>query len=363
METFKREKVADPLSKIKAAVRDITAYTLPAYRASVKLNQNENPFDIHDEIKAEVLRRLQTRAWSRYPDFVPQDLLESLARFAGWRADGTLAGNGSNELIQAILTVSVGPHTKVLLCEPTFTLYRQVVTILGGEVLSVPLRPDFQFDIEAIKRTIASQRCDLLLFCSPNNPTGSVIEGNHLREIAGNFDGLVIVDEAYHEFSGQSVVPLLNELNNLIVLRTFSKAMSMAGLRVGYLMTSPDLRREIHKATLPYNLNFFSSMAAQVACERFDLLEPAIRAIVTERQRLVEDLTAIQGVQIVPSRANFMLMRGPLPPGQLFKAFHERDILIRDVSKYQMLSDYVRISVGTPEENDLLIAGIREIKG
>src|SRR5215510_5470341 len=128
-----------PLDKIKPAVREITAYTLKPHRASIKINQNENPWDMPDEIKTEVVRRLAGRAWSRYPDFVPTALLERLAAFAGWKSEGTLAGNGSNELIQATLMVTVGVGTRVVLPEPTFTLYRQIVSVLGGEVLGVPL--------------------------------------------------------------------------------------------------------------------------------------------------------------------------------------------------------------------------------
>lgn len=351
----------DPLKKIKPAVRAISAYTLPPYRAQIKINQNENPFDMPEEIKQEVSRRLANREWSRYPDFVPESLLERLASHARWRPEGTLAGNGSNELIQATLMVTVGNGTRVVLPEPTFTLYRQIVTVLGGEVLSVPLNADFQFDAEAIRHRAINDRADVVIICSPNNPTGCRLEDEDLARLARDFDGLVIVDEAYHEFSGRSVAPLLEELSNLIVLRTFSKAMAMAGLRVGYLLASPDLAREVHKATLPYNLNFFSATAAEVACEKYDLLRPRIEKIISERERLFEELKSIAGIEVVRSKANFMLARAPIPPREVFEKLHERDILIRDVSRYPMLADYFRLSVGSEEENDRLIESLREI--
>src|SRR5258708_37721311 len=150
-----RNLMSDPLEKIKPAVRRISAYPLPPYRAGIKINQNENPFDMPEEIKQEVRRRLAERAWSRYPDFVPTSLLERLAQFAGWKPDGVLAGNGSNELIQATLMVTVGSGTRVLIPEPTFTLYRQIVAVLGGEVLSVPLTSTLQFDVGAISEMAA----------------------------------------------------------------------------------------------------------------------------------------------------------------------------------------------------------------
>jgi histidinol dehydrogenase len=353
------QSTKNALTKVKAAVRAISAYTLAPYRASIKVNQNENPFDMPEEIKQEVERRLTDRAWSRYPDFVPAELLERLAKHAGWKAEGTLAGNGSNELIQATLMVTVGQGARVLICEPTFTLYRQIVTVMGGEVISVPLNQELQYDIDAIEQ--ASHQADVMILCSPNNPTGSRIDEKDLVYLAQNFNGIIVVDEAYQEFSGRTVVPLLHELPNLIVLRTFSKAMAMAGLRVGYFLSSPELTREVHKATLPYNLNVFSATAAEVACEKYELIQPTVDKIISERERLFNELRAIEGVEVVPSQANFMLAKTPLNPKEIFAEFLSRDILVRDVSKYPMLADYVRISVGSPEENDRLIAVLKEI--
>jgi histidinol-phosphate aminotransferase len=353
--------MSDPLEKIKPTVRAITAYTLAPYRASIKINQNENPFDMPDEIKQEVNRRLAHRAWSRYPDFIPSDLLQQLASFAGWKPEGTLAGNGSNELIQATLMVTVSAGTRVLIPEPTFTLYRQIVTVLGGEVVSVPLTAALQFDVDAICERAVSDRVDIIILCSPNNPTGCRVSEADIIRLASGFDGLIVVDEAYQEFSGRTVAPLLAQLPNLIVLRTFSKAMAMAGLRVGYLLASPGIAREVHKATLPYNLNFHSATAAQVACERYDLLKPQIDMIIAERKRLLTSLKTIAGIEPVPSDANFMVARTPLRPGKIFEELLARDILIRDVSRYPMLAEYFRLSVGSPEENDRLLAALGEV--
>ena len=352
----------DPLKKIKPAVRAISAYTLPPYRASIKINQNENPFDMPDEIKGEVARRLATRAWSRYPDFVPAQLLERLASFAHWKPEGTLAGNGSNELIQAVLTVTVAQGTRVVIPQPTFTLYRQIVTVLGGDAISIPLTEVFQYDAAAIQK--ASLDADVVIICSPNNPTGCVISDEDVVRIATGFDGILVIDEAYHEFSGRTVVGLLDRLPNLVVLRTFSKAMAMAGLRVGYMLSSPEIAREVHKATLPYNLNFNSATAAEVACEMFDLLRPRIELLITERERLAVLLESIPSVEVFPSAANFLLLRTPLEANEIFEHLHKQDILVRDVSKYPMLSRCVRVSVGAPDENDRLVEALgKTIKG
>src|SRR6266480_2845278 len=165
---------------IKDSVRARRAYTLAPHRASVKLNQNENPWDAPAEIKQETLSRMKDRAWSRYPAFTPQRLHQRLAEFSSWKLDGIIAGNGSNELIQALLMVTVGEGKRVLITEPTFALYRQISTVLGGEVVSVPLGRDLQFDIKALSIALKSARPDVIIICSPNNPTGCVMDRTDL---------------------------------------------------------------------------------------------------------------------------------------------------------------------------------------
>ena len=349
---------------IKPSVRALRAYTLSPHRASVKLNQNENPWDAPARIKEEVLRRFAARKWSRYPDFVPTSLHESLATFADWKPDGIIAGNGSNELIQALLMVTITQGKTVLISEPTFALYRQITTVLGGEVLSVPLTPSLQYDGEALLKTVEARQPDVIIICSPNNPTGCVIDETVLKSLLKSSRGLVVIDEAYHEFAEHSVVPLLNDYENLIVLRTFSKAMAFAALRVGYLLAAPDLVREIRKAVLPYNLNAFSQIAAEVAVENYESeLRPLVKQIISERDRVFEELSRMNGVSPVASKGNFMVVKSTTDPARVFTGLLKNDVLIRDVSSYPMLSEYFRFNVGTPAENECLLKGIREICG
>jgi len=347
---------------IKPEVRALRPYSLRPDRAAIKLNQNENPWNAPREIIEESLRRWQQRAWSRYPDFVPRALCENLAQFSGWPADGIIAGNGSNELIQASLMVTIRPGSRVLINEPTFALYRQIVTILGGEIISVPLDSALGFDIPRLKNQIEKSRPDLLILCSPNNPTGCVFPREDLEDLIESFAGLVVVDEAYHEFSRQSVVPLLERHQNLVVLRTFSKAMGLAALRIGYLLAAPELTREIGKAVLPYNLNALSQIAGQVAVENYEArLQPLVELICAERDRLYEALKTINGLMPVQSQANFMVIRSTIEPRRIFTELLARDILVRDVSAYPLLADFFRVSVGTPDENNQLIAALKEI--
>src|SRR5712692_8675707 len=350
------------LETIKPQVRALRAYSLSPHRARVKVNQNENPWDAPARIKEETLRRLAMRKWSRYPDFVPASLHVRLAEFSGWRPDGIIAGNGSNELIQALLMVTVGPGRRVLISEPTFALYGLFSIVLGGEVISVHLTKELSYDTHALQKTLRDLQPDVTIVCSPNNPTGCVLSDQDLRALLKSTSGLVVVDEAYHEFAEHSVVPLLRDYENLVVLRTFSKAMAMAALRVGYLLAAPELTLEINKAVLPYNLNAVSQTAAEVAVEMYqDELWPLVRKIIAERERLYDELSRIEGLTPVRSHANFIVVRSTMDPKHVFGELIKRDILIRDVNAYPMLSNYFRLSVGTPEENALLLRALREI--
>ena len=340
-----------PSDVIKPEVRRLSAYTLKHVTADVKLDQNENPYELPQDLKEEVARRVLTRPWGRYPEFVPHSTTEALAKFTGWSEDGILIGNGSNELILAGLSVILGSKRKAVIPQPTFTLYKLLSTVFEANVTTVPLNAaDFSFNVDAL--VAESKDADVTIVCSPNNPTGSLLQAEGLKRILRATSGLVFLDEAYHEFSGQSALPLLSEHSNLIVLRTFSKAMSMAGLRFGYLMAHPDVAREIHKAKLPYNVNVFTLTAAELVLERPDVMKTAIQTLVSERQRLIGELRKRSGVEVFDSCANFFLMRTAHNARDLFDALYAQGVLVRDVSSYPMLEGALRITAGKPEEND-----------
>jgi histidinol-phosphate aminotransferase len=349
-----------PLAWVKPAVRSLSAYTLAARRADVKLNQNENPYDVPEALKRRVVEQVLARPWSRYPDFDPHELVEALARAAGWTKDGVLAGNGSNELIQALFLVTVGPGTRVVVPEPTFSLYALLTRILGGETLVAALGPDLEYQPRALIEMARELAPTLTVVCSPNNPTGSVLEPDDVAALCTAAPGLVVVDEAYHEFSGRSVVPLLARHPNLVVLRTFSKAMAMAGLRVGYLLADPALVREVNKARLPYNLNFVSQAAALAVLEDPALMRESVERIVTARQELFRRLAHVAGVRPYPSHANFILFElEEADPRAVFESVWKRGVLVRDVSAYPRLGRCLRVSVGSDEENEAFLAALK----
>jgi histidinol-phosphate aminotransferase len=364
---IRRATQSDPLRHVKPSVRMLAAYTLTLREAPVKLNQNENPWDLPEEVKRRILERALARPWSRYPDFDPHELLEALARFSGWRSDGILAGNGSNEMIEALLLVTVGEGTRVVIPEPTFTLYALLTTILGGEPVRVrlappddtPDAPGLEYDVEALLEARGASGATVTIVCSPNNPTGTRLSLADVERLCDDSDSLVVIDEAYHEFAGESAVALLERHPNLVVLRTFSKAMALAGLRVGYLLASPELVREVNKARLPYNVNFFSQAAAIAALEEHDVLAGSVRRLVRGREGLLARLADVPGVRAWPSSANFFLLELlDADPKAVFAALLRRGVLVRDVTSYPTLSRCLRVSVGSEQENEAFLRAL-----
>jgi len=352
---------------VKPAVRRLEAYTLRHYRPRVKLNQNERPYDVPAELKGEILATAAARPWNRYPPFVAENLIAAVSEATGWPAEGILVGNGSNELIQALLAVVVDPGVSVVVPEPTFTLYRLMTEVNGGEVVSVPLDAELRFDVEAIVEAARASRAAAVVLCTPNNPTGSALTEREIERIHDATDSLVLLDQAYVEFGGFDALPLLRGRPRLVVLRTFSKAMGLAGLRAGYLLGNPEVVEQVDKAKLPYNMNFLTEIAAAEVLRRRESLAPLVDEARRERERMHEGLGRVAGVRVFPSGANFLLFRvgsSRLDHRGVFeRLLREHGILVRDVSKYPLLEGCLRVSVGTPAENDEFLAAMREILG
>jgi len=353
------------LAHIKPSVRALGAYTLRPYEPRIKLNQNESPYDVPDEIKARIARRLEHRPWNRYPPFVARDFISAVAEATGWAEEGVLVANGSNELIQAILAVTVSAGTHVVVPEPTFTLYRLMTEVNGGTVASVPLTSDLRFDVDAIVRAARETDAAVIVLCSPNNPTGCWLTEDDIVRIHDQTEALVLLDQAYVEFGGCDGIPLLEGRPRLVVLRTFSKAMAMAGLRAGYLLAHPALAAEVHKAKLPYNINFYTEVAAAEVLRGRALLAPNVETIRAERDRLLREMREIPGIRVFDSAANFVLFRVEAPGTTHTAVFDrlldEHGILVRDVSRYPMLDGCLRVNAGTHDETGAFLDALRTI--
>jgi len=351
------------LALIKPGVRAQTAYTLDAPRAPRKLNQNESPFDAPEAVKHAVIRAMRDEPWNRYPPFAPTELLERLAARHAWLASGVLVGNGSNELIQATLAVTVGEGTAVVTPAPTFSLYRLLAAVYGGRHVPVPLTADYRFDLDALVRAARDTRAPLVVVNSPNNPTGTPLPDGAVERLLAETTALIVLDEAYQDFGGPTAVPLLKDEPRLVVLRTFSKAMSLAGLRFGYALAHPAVAAEIAKARLPYNVNRVTLAAAHAALDAADVLAERVQVVRRNRDALAGRLARIPGLRAFPSAANFVLIRCETrPAAEVFRRLvEEHGILVRDVSGAVGLEGCLRVTAGTDEDVDAVVRALQTI--
>lgn len=351
------------MNLIKPAVRAVAAYHLRDLRPPIKLNQNENPFGFPESLKAEVWRRVSQVDWARYPDFYLREITTRLAAHAGVPSDWVLPGNGSNELLQMTLLATLEPGAAAIVPVPSFSLYRIQSLIMGANFVPIQLQPEdgFALPTETVIASAQEHRARIVILCSPNNPTGNVYPEASVRRIAAESGALVLLDEAYREFSDQDFLPVLRDHENVVIFRTFSKAFAMGGLRVGYLIGRPDIVQEISKVKLPYGLNIMSEAVALVALDHLSLFQEQVRTIRSLRDTLYTDLRLLPGVHPYPSAANFLLVHFDRPVPEVFDHLLADGILIRDVSNYPGLAGHVRISVGTAVENAALLRSLKTL--
>jgi histidinol-phosphate aminotransferase len=352
-------ELSDSLSLINERIRTLKRYHLEPEATDIKLNQNENPYDVPAAIKDEIARFCRERPINRYPNFVPEALKAKLSGASGVPAGGIMVGNGSNEMLLVLLLALSRQGGDVILCQPTFTLYRLLATGIGATERTVFLKNDLSFDVKKICEAASQYPRSLMVLCSPNNPTGSALSESDVKAILKAHTGFLVLDQAYVEFGGYSAVPLLKSNPNLIITRTFSKAFSGAGLRLGYLLGTPEVVQEISKIKLPYNINFFSEHVAQVLLDNADLLKPRVLELSARRDSLFAFLASMPFDAVYPSAANFILMRTKRN-NELFSFLKKKSILVRDVSQYPMLENCLRVNVGSNEETLAFEAAIKE---
>lgn len=351
------------LDHIKPSVRALEAYSVKSKPLSpelIKLNQNESPFDLPEDIKQALSQEFLNTSWNRYPDVFPSALIEMLAAENGVPAESVIAANGSNELMYTIMMAVVSKGTKVLIPTPTFFLYEKIVAVMEGELVTVPARPDLSFDVDAIIASAQRERPALIVLNSPNSPTGQMLTSAEVERIITSTDALVLVDEAYIEFAdAPSVLPLLARYDRLIILRTLSKAFSMAGLRIGYLLAAPVLSAELLKPKIPFTVNALSSAAAILLLQRKELVKERIEYIKAQKQFLFQELQKTVGIRTFSSQTNFLIFHVERNAATLFTALLSENVLIRDVSSYPMLANTLRVNAGTESENNAFLTSLR----
>ncbi len=324
----------------------------------IKLDANENPYGCSPRVS----QALATYPYLNiYPDDGQTEFRKLLAGYTGVSAKCIVAGGGSNQLIDLIIHLFVGLGDEVINCVPTFDIYRFSSEIHGGTLVEVPRDENFAVNVNAVKAAI-SKKSKLIFLANPNSPTGNVTPQKDILEIVDT--GLpVVVDEAYYEFSRETVVPLVSQYDNLMVLRTFSKWAGLAGLRVGYGIFPPKIADYLLKIKIPYNVNVAALVAVQESLKDIDYLQGRVKAIVAERERLFGELKRLKFLKPYPSQANFIfcsVLNGKA--SELQQKLQSKGILVRYFDK-PLLRNSIRISVGKPEHTDALIKALQEIGG
>jgi histidinol-phosphate aminotransferase len=348
------------MSYIKNSILRLEPYSVPGRPAAIKLNQNESPFDWPPSVKVKILKKLEKTGWNRYPREENPELLTRLAYYAGHSPEGILLGNGSNELIQTAICSFASKEDRILTVRPGFSIYKRVATILDIETIEINLKPDFSFDLQEIIEQAPA--ASLIFLTSPNNPTGSIISLEDIDYLLQKVDCPVVLDEAYFEFSGTTGQPLLKSYENLIILRTFSKAFGLAGARLGYILGQPVVINQMKKARLPFSVGLFQQTAAEILLAENELVTDLVEKIKAERKRIYEQLLSFKVFKALPSSANFFLLESStLNAREVFNKLLERDVLVRwfDLPELQ---NKVRVTVGSPAENDFLINKLRDIE-
>ncbi len=324
----------------------------------VILNANESPYMPPEGLVSHMQQWLSSEMLScRYPDTDSLKLSEALAKQFDVAVENVVCGVGSDELIDCILSSTIEKDEKVMMPYPSFSMYAQFSVLNSGSLIKVPLTADFSYDVEAFITAIEKEQPKVIFICNPNNPTGCIMAREDIKRILEVAEGLVVVDEAYAEFDDckESVIPFIKEYNNLVVLKTFSKAYALAGARVGYGIACKEVIDLINTVRVPYNLSIFSQEAAWWAIQNKDCYKENIEKIISQRPILEKGLQDL-GIKAYPSHANFIWCQ--LQDG-IFEALERQKIYIRKM----MVDDkpYYRITVGTPEENRTLLEALKNM--
>lgn len=349
-----------PQQLIREEILGMQAYHVSDSAGMVKLDAMENPYRLPAEMRAELGALLADVEINRYPDPTGRELCELLRSKMHVPAGmDLLLGNGSDDLIQMICFALAKPGSVVMYPDPTFVMYKLNAILSGMKPMGVQSNPDFSLDCNAFVAAVREHDPAVVFIAYPNNPTGALFDERNIEEIIRATNGLVVLDEAYHVFAQKSFMPRLPEFPNLVVMRTVSK-LGLAGLRLGYLAGAPEWIREFNKVRQAYNVNVLTQAAAGYALRRLDVLEAQAARIRDERKSLRDGLAALPGVTVYPSAANFFLARVSDGPHS-FATLKSQGVLVRNFhGAHPLLSNCLRITVGTPDENRVLLSAMRE---
>ena len=352
---------------VREDIRALSAYHVADAAGLIKLDAMENPYELPADLRSALGIQAAGAPLNRYPDPEARELRELLRRLMQVpQGIDLLLGNGSDEIIQMVALACARPGAVMLGVEPSFAMFPLVAQICGLRFHGVPLAADFSLDADAMLYAIAQQRPAVIFLAYPNNPTGNLFDPTALERVVRASPGLVVIDEAYHPFAQASFMPRLGDYPNLLVMRTLSK-LGLAGLRLGMIAGRPEWLAQFHKVRLPYNVNVLTQRVAIEVLKRGDILEEQAARIRSERMRLGVLMQNLNGVQPLPSSANFIMFKIAAAE-RVFDALKRRGVLIKKLAgSHPALDGCLRVTVGTPAENDAFVSALEasseEVKG
>lgn len=345
----------------RPGLRDTAAYLSPQLDVPVRLNTNECPWPLPDGFLEHLAAAVRDLPLHRYPDGQMVQLREALAERTGHPFDGVWAANGSNEVLTQLLQAYGGPTRRSVTFEPTYLLHSRVCWLTQTELVQLRLPPDFTLTEREVDRA-AADRPDVVFVCSPNNPTGNSQPVQMTAALAASLPrSLIVVDEAYQEFGGESALKLVADHPNIAIVRTFSKAFAMAGARIGYLLAAPVVVEDLQRVRLPYHLSALTQAAGIGGLRYQREAEAIVDAIRSQRDRIAAALAAIPGMTVYPSDANFVLFVPPIDARELWQALLDRGVLVRDMTA--VAPGALRVTAGAPEEVGRFLAATQEALG
>ena len=339
----------------------LAGYHSPQVDVPVRLNTNESPYAPPPAFIEQWQSALRDVAWNRYPDRAALALRESLGSFLGQPAERFFCANGSNEVLQTILLTYGGAGRRAALFEPTYALHSHIARITGTEIVTGTRTPTFAIDLDNADALVASHAPSVVFVCTPNNPTGTTEARDtvqRLCDLAARSRALLVVDEAYGEFAPWSAVELVDESRPLVVVRTYSKVWSLAAARLGFLVGPAWVVETLENVALPYALSTPTQLAGTIALQFATEMERRVASLVEERGRVFAALAGTNGVDVFPSGANFLLFRVDRDARALWERLLERDVLVRDFSKWPGIEGCLRVTIGTATENDAFLAAL-----
>lgn len=336
-------------------------YHSPQVDVPVRLNTNESPLPPPAGWTERLVGEVRRIDWNRYPDRHATELRAALAGLHGVHPEQVFCANGSNEVLQSLCLAYGGPGRRVAVFEPTYALHSHIARLTGTGTAVGRRRPDFSLDLDQVRDVMAAADPVITFLCSPNNPTGMSDDPVAVRSVLERCPGLVVVDEAYGQFADWSALEMVDDDRPLVVTRTFSKTWSMAAARLGYLVGPRAVVAALERVALPYHLDAFKQVAGRLAVEFVGQMEQRIGLIVRERQRIVAAFGRLP-VTVWPSQSNFVLFRPESRKGdEVWAGLLDRGVLVRDTSSWPGLAGCLRVTIGTPEENDVFLSALEEV--